>query len=317
MKQSGYFDLRRRCWLFCRMDIPVRRGTRHHDGQGCPSYSEKRKSQQFRRWLLILPLLASSPGATSVQAQLPPEMQEVQILQRLGEQVPLDLRFRDEQGKSVTLGEYCGAKPVILVLAYYRCPRLCSQVLNGLADTLRRMSLQPGQDYIVVTVSFDPADTPASATAKKEALLPASGPLNFGEHWHFLTGEETNIKQLAAAVGFRYTHDPETNQFRHAAGIMVLTPGGTVARYFFGIQYPPRDVQFALVEASANRVGSPVDQVLLLTCFAYNPDTGTYAASAFKLMRAGAVVTLICLGLFLGWNWWRERKKGKANAVQS
>lgn len=257
--------------------------------------------------LILVLLLGLFPaGITRAQEDLPPEIQAVAIQQRLGERVPLDVEFQDSTGSAITLNHYFTDKPVILVLAYYRCPRLCSRVLNGLVEALRKMSLQLGKDYTVLTVSFDPQETPDLAAAKREAYLDAYGVRKDG--WHFLTGKEPNIKRLADAVGFRYVWDAGSNQYQHSSAIMVLTPQGVVSRYYFGIDYSPRDVQLGLVEASNNTIGSPVDKVLLLTCLAYNPATGKYSVAAFKLMRAGAVVTILALAGYLAWSWRRQRR---------
>jgi protein SCO1/2 len=252
----------------------------------------------------LLALLGAGPAPA--EEKLPPEIQAVAIDQRLGEQVPLDLEFQDSTGGIVVTGQYFTDKPVLLVLAYYRCPRLCSRVLNELVNTMRAMSLRPGRDYTVVTVSFDPEETPDLAAAKRQAYLDAYGVQTDG--WHFLTGKEPNIRRLADAVGFRYVWDAKSNQYQHSTAIMVLTPRGVVSRYFFGIDYRPRDVQLGLVEASDNAIGTPVDQVLLLTCMAYNPSTGKYTVAAFKLMRTAAALTVLVLGGYLAWIWRRERR---------
>ena len=263
--------------------------------------------------LIIISIFLTLVMGHSLQAQsLPNELQALRIDQKMGDRIPLDLRFRDESGKSVSLQRYFKDRPVILVLAYYRCPRLCSQVLNGLVTALKDISLQLGKDYTIITVSIDPKEAPELAKAKKEAYINHFGPTITNADWHFLTGEESNIKQLTKSVGYNYEYDDDVKQYRHSAAIMVLTPEGEVSRYFFGISFVPRDVQLGLVEASQNRISAPVSQVLLLTCFSYDPSTGKYGASAMKLMRVGAVITILCLGVFLGRLWWSERCKQKA-----
>ncbi len=218
------------------------------------------------------------------QATLPPLLQNVGFDQRLNEQVPLDLAFRDEQGRDVELADYFHGKPVILVLAYYRCPMLCNLVLNGLTQTMRDISFDAGREFEVVTVSFDPRETPELAAAKKKTYVDRYGRSGAENGWHFLTGQQESIEPLAHAVGFRYKYDAFRDEFAHASGIVILTPGGKVSRYFYDIKYSPRDVRLGLVEASENKIGSPIDQVLLF-CFHYDPAEGKYGAA---IMRHGA-----------------------------
>jgi protein SCO1/2 len=241
---------------------------------------------------------------------LPPILRQVGFDQRLNEQVPLDLIFRDETGRAVKLGDYFTSKPVILVLAYYRCPMLCTEVLNGLVRTLLDVPFAMGKDYEVVTVSFDPRETPEMAAAKKRTYLERYGRPEAGQGWHFLTGEEDSIEKLTKAVGFRYTYDPINDQFAHASGILLLTPQGKISRYFFDINYSPRDVRLGLVEASANKIGSPVDQVLLF-CFHYDPAQGKYGAAIMNFVRLGGVATLLGVGTLLGVLWRQERRERK------
>ncbi len=210
----------------------------------------------------------------------------MKIEQRLGEKVPLDLAFHDEAGQPVRLQKYFQQKPVVLVLAYYRCPRLCTEVLNGLESGLEAIPLDIGRDFNVLTVSFDPRETPELAAAKKVPYIEKYGRGGAAEGWHFLTGDETSIKQLTEAVGFHYHYDPRSDQFAHASGIMILTPEGKLARYFYGIRYSPRDLRLGLVEASAEKIGSPVDQ-LLLFCFHYDPTTGQYTPAIMNFVRDG------------------------------
>ena len=241
----------------------------------------------------LLTLLTLSARAQDAQAQGTPPG-DVRIEQRLGAQAPLDLTFRDEAGRPAPLREYINGKPTILVLAYYDCPMLCTLVLNGLTSSLSDLKFDVGREFNVVTLSFDPREQPALAAAKKEVYVKRYGRAGAAAGWHFLTGDEANIKQLAQAVGFRYAFDPATGQYAHASGIMVLTPAGRVARYFYGIEYPPRDLRLGLVEASQNRIGSPVDQVLLL-CYHYDVATGRYAPFAVGLMRAGGAMSVLAL----------------------
>jgi protein SCO1/2 len=252
------------------------------------------------------------PAGARAQDRLPASLTQVGLDQRLNEQVPLDLEFRDEAGRSVRLGDYFAGRPVILVLAYYRCPMLCTQVLNGLVDGLRGIPLDAGSDFQVVTVSFDPREQPELAAAKKQSYVESYGRPGAAAGWHFLTGQEPAIAALARAVGFRYTYDPKLDQFAHVSGLMVLTPHGTIARYFYGISHPPRDLRLALVEASANQIGSPVDRVLLL-CYDYDPATGKYTLMALNLVRLGGGVTLLVLGSFLLLAWRHERRRARRN----
>jgi protein SCO1/2 len=236
---------------------------------------------------------------SNLKPALPGELLGVGIDQRLDQQVPLDLTFKDEAGRVVPLSSFFQkGKPVVLALVYYRCPMLCTQILNGLAGSLKAVTLDPGKDFEIVAVSFDPKDTPETAASKKELYMRRYGRPGTANGWHLLTGDERNIKALTEAVGFHYKYDPITDQFAHASGLQVLTPEGRLSRYFYGIEYSPRDLRLGLVEASQNKIGSPVDQILLF-CFHYDPATGKYGAMVMKLVRfAGAAFTLVC-GVFL------------------
>ena len=224
---------------------------------------------------------------------LPGALKGVGIDQKLNQQVPLNLIFRDEAGRPVPLSTFFHGKPVLLALVYYECPMLCTQILNGVASSLKAVSFDPGRDFEVVSVSFDPKDTPEIAAAKKQSYVRRYGRPNTANGWHFLTGDPANIKALTDAVGFHYKYDPATGQFAHASGIMILTPDGRLSRYFYGVDYAPRDVRLGLVEASANKIGNPVDQILLF-CYHYDPSTGKYGAVAINSIRAaGAGFVLI------------------------
>jgi protein SCO1/2 len=251
-------------------------------------------------------LLCVTPGRA--QSSLPPSLRNVRFDQRLNEQVPLDLVFRDETGTPVKLADYFGQKPVILVLAYYRCPMLCTEVLNGLVRALLNVPFDVGKEFNVLTVSFDPRETPPLAAAKKKTYLERYGRPGAENGWHFLTGEEDSIKRLTQAVGFQYSYDAKNDQFSHASGIMVLTPAGKISRYFYDINYPPRDVRLGLVEASENKIGSPVDQVLLF-CFHYDPMQGRYGPVIMNFVRLGGVLTVISLAIFMAILWRQERRK--------
>jgi protein SCO1/2 len=261
--------------------------------------------------MLVLAALHSMAAADD---SLPPILREVGIDQRLNEQVPQDVPFRDDDGRSIHLGDCLGGKPVILVLAYYRCPMLCTQVLNGLVDALREISLDVGDEFNVVTVSFDARETYPLAAAKKSTYVEQYGRPNAAAGWHFLTGSQESIDRLTEAVGFRYRYDPRNDQFAHASGIMVLTPTGKIARYFYGIKFPARDLRLGLVEASENKIGTPVDRVLLF-CYHYDPATGKYSATAMGFVRLGGILTVAVLGTLLLLAWRRDWLKSRSAHV--
>ena len=243
------------------------------------------------------PLYNSRPYSPSAPIGLPKALSDVGIDQKLNEQLPLELEFRNESGGVVKLADYFGKKPVVLSLVYYQCPMLCNQVLNGMVSAFRVMAFSPGEEFEVVTVSFDSRETAALAAAKKTTYidyLPYDKRDGATSGWHFLTGDETSIKQLTEAVGFRYHFDQTTNQFAHASAIYVVTPQGKLARYFYGIEYAPRDLRLGLIEASESKIGSPVDE-LLLYCYHYDPATGKYGAVAMNMIRVGGVATLMAM----------------------
>jgi protein SCO1/2 len=228
-------------------------------------------------------------------------LRDVRIEQKLDQQLPLDLVFRDEAGQQVRLGQYFGKKPVVLALVYYDCPMLCTQVLNGMVTSFRVLPFQIGNEFDVVTVSFDPRETSALAAAKKKVYinyLPEKMRAGASNGWHFLTGDPASIAQLTDAVGFRYRYDEATRQFAHASAIMLTTPQGKLSRYFYGIDYPARDLRLGLIESSANKIGSPVDQ-LLLYCYHYDPATGKYGAAVMKVMRIAGVITVLGIAAML------------------
>ncbi len=254
---------------------------------------------QFKESQGNSPLYSSRPYEARAPSGLPKALAGVGIDQKLNEQLPLDAAFKNEKGESVKLGDYFGKKPVLLSLVYYECPMLCNQVLNGMVTNFRVLAFQPGQEFEVVTVSFDNRETPALAAAKKKTYidyLPAAKRETATKGWHFLTGDAENIKRLTDAIGFRYRFDSETNQFAHGSGIFVSTPGGKLARYFYGIEYAPRDVRLGLIEAAENKIGSPVDQ-LLLYCFHYDPATGKYGAVVMNIVQVGGILTLVAMGV--------------------
>ncbi|HKC63924.1 MAG TPA: SCO family protein [Pyrinomonadaceae bacterium] len=242
------------------------------------------------------PLYSPRPELGPNGSGLPPALKEVKIEQKLNEQVPLDLKFRDETGREVQLSEYFNhSKPVILSLVFYKCPMLCNQILTGLLGSLRAQSFDVGKQFEVLTVSFDPRETPADAAEKKESFISRYNRPGASEGWHFLVGDQENIARLTDAVGFRYNYDEKTNQFAHASGIMVLTPEGKLSRYFYGIEYDGRDLRLGLIEASNNKIGSYTDQ-LLLYCYHYDPATGKYGPVVMNIMRLGGVATVLGIG---------------------
>jgi protein SCO1/2 len=236
------------------------------------------------------------PGIAS--SAVPAALREIGFDQNLDRFVPLDTEFRDDAGRTVRLGDYFGKRPVVLVFAYYTCPLLCLQVINGLATALDVLSLEPGKDFEAVVVSFDPRDTPATAAAKKTPYLQRYKHAGAAAASHFLTGDEPSIQRVTKAAGFRYVWDEPTKQFAHPTGIVVLTPEGRPARYLFGIEYGPRDLRLALVEASAGKVGSPVDS-LLLYCYHYDPMTGRYGLAVMRAIRIAGAATVLALGTFI------------------
>jgi protein SCO1/2 len=250
---------------------------------------------QFSLLFLIMAVGAAGQDNASVT---PPQLRGVGIDQRLNNQVPLDLKFRDETGQTVILGSYFGKKPVILSLVYYSCPMLCTMAENGLLNALRDVKFNLGEQYEVVTVSIDPTETPAMAMGKKAVYVGLYGRPAAKQGWHFLVGEEPSIRALAQAVGFHYNYIPETKQFAHATGIIVLTPQGKVSRYFYGILYPARDIRLALVEASSEKIGNPVDAVLLYCC-EYDPAAGKYSMVVSHVLKIAGVITLLSMGTLI------------------
>ena len=228
----------------------------------------------------------------------PPGLQNVGIEQHLDEQIPPDLSFRDETGKPVRLGDYFGKKPVILNLVYYNCPMLCGEVLSGLEGALRVLKFDVGKEFDVLTVSFDPRETPDMATKKKAEFLKRYGRAGAAEGWHFLTGPQESIDALTKAAGFQYQYDPKTGQFAHATAIMILTPEGKIAQYYYGVDYAPKDLRLGLIQASQNKIGTLADQVLLY-CYHYDPTTGKYGAIISRVLKLAGLATLLGLGILM------------------
>jgi protein SCO1/2 len=248
------------------------------------------------------PLYGARPEAGNASTGLPAALRDIGIEQKLNHQLPLDLPFHDEAGQTVKLGQYFGQKPVVLAFVYYDCPMLCTQVLNGMLESFRVLPFTMGKDYDVVTISFDPRETPQLADSKKKVYvgyLPSKFQADANAGWHFLTGDAESIKQITEAAGFKYQYDQSTKQFAHASGIMVATPQGRLSRYYYGISYPARDLRLGIIESAQNKIGSPVDQ-LLLYCYHYDPATGKYGAAVMNIVRAGGVLTMLAiLGMFL------------------
>jgi len=247
--------------------------------------------------LLLLAALVSSASAQAA-ALSASDLQTVGIEQRLGATVPLDLTFRDESGQPVRLGTYFGQRPVVLALVYFSCPNLCTVTLNGLVEGVRALHAETGRDYDVVVVSIDPAESSTLAAEKKRTYTMRYGRPGSARGWHFLTGEAESIRQLAETVGFHFRFDDATRQFAHASGIMVLTPTGKISRYFPGIEYPPRELQLALTDASQQKIGTLADRLLLL-CFHYNPATGRYGLIITRVVQFAGLGTVALLGLLI------------------
>jgi protein SCO1 len=248
--------------------------------------------------LLLTSIVAGAqavPSGTGPAAQaLPAVLQGVGFEPQLNAAMPLDLPFRDETGRDVQLREYFTQKPVLLAFVYYGCPMLCDQLEQGVVGTLRMLSFNPGRDYEVVFVSFDPSETPEMATQKKNLAMSHFRRPETASGWHFLTGSQESIAAITKAANFRFTYDAKNHVFAHASGFMLLTPDGRISRYFYGVEFPSRDVRLGLVDASAGKIGTPVDHALLF-CFRYDPTTGRYSASILKIMRLGAILTVLAL----------------------
>jgi protein SCO1/2 len=242
--------------------------------------------------------MAMAAVAQDNAAVTPPQLRGVGIDQRLNNQVPLNLKFRDETGQTVTLGSYFGKKPVILSLVYYTCPMLCTMAENGLLNALRDVKFNIGEQYEVVTVSIDPTEKPDMAMGKKAVYVGLYGRPAAKHGWHFLVDDDPDIRALAQSVGFHYNYIPETKQFAHATGITVLTPQGKVSRYFYGIQYPARDIRLALVEAASEKIGNPVDAIMLYCC-QYDPHTGKYGMVVSHVLKIAGAITLLCMGTLI------------------
>jgi protein SCO1 len=277
------------CVLLCSMGISAQR-LQHYNS---PLYAPK----------------TYDPNVTSSKG-LPKVLDNVGIVQRLNEQVPLDVEFKNEDGKLVKLGEIITKKPVILALVYYDCPMLCNEVLNGLVGSLKGISFDAGKDFDVLAISFDARENekPDLAKRKKESYLQRYERKDAANGFHFLTGTQESIDKITEAVGFNYVFDESTNQFAHNGGIMLLTPEGKLSRYFYGIDYSPKDLKFGIMDSSQSKIGNPAEQ-LLLYCFHYDPSKGKYGLAILNIIRLGGVATLFGLGTFFYVFWRRNKKK--------
>jgi protein SCO1/2 len=235
-------------------------------------------------------------------------LKQVAFEQNLNAPLPLDTALRDESGRAVTLGDYFGKKPVVVLFVYFECPMLCKVELNGLVRNLRTLSLSAGREFDIVTVSIDPREDAKLASAKKRNYVKWYDRPGAEDGWHFLTGEEPAIRRLTGVAGFRYTYDARSDQYAHPAGLIVATPGGRISRYIYGVDFPANDLRLALVEASSGKIGSPVDR-LLLTCFHYDPSTGRYNFAIMSVLRILATATALGLATFMGVNFLRDRRR--------
>jgi len=272
---------------------------------------------------LALAMLASSASAQMNNGVMsppantrPPRLENVGIEQHLDAQVPPDLTFRDETDNTVKLGDYFGHKPMILNLVYYNCTMLCGEALAGLSSAMRLVKFDVGNEFDVITVSFDPRETPEMAAAKKKDYVRRYGRANAAAGWHFLTGQPDAINALTKTVGFQYQYDAKSNQYAHATAIMVLTPQGRISRYFYGVDFPPKDLRMGLVEASQGKIGNAVDAVLLY-CYHYNPETGKYGAMVANILRLAAAATILLLGGLIFILWRLDRSVTRKTATKT
>jgi protein SCO1/2 len=296
-------------------DVPVpRTAARGRD------FVARARARIPRVWLLALFTLSLSSPARADAERPEVKAPEVSLLrqvafgQNLNAQLPLDTLLRDESGRKVPLGQYFGKKPVVLLFVYYECPMLCTLELNGLVRNLRALSMTAGKEFDIVTISIDPTETPALARAKKTGYLKKYGRPEAEGGWHFLTGPAEPVRRLADTVGFRYAYDPKSKQYAHPAGLVVATPEGRLARYIYGVDFPANTLRWSLIDASAGRIGTPVDRVLLM-CFHYDPSTGRYNFAVMFVVRFLGICTLIGLAVFVTANFLRDRRRAAAVAT--
>lgn len=268
------------------------------------------------KWLYVVIVWLAFSAAAGGQAvrDSVPELQAINVEEHLGDTVPFDLTFIDDGGKEARLGDYFGqGMPVVLILGYYECPMLCNLVFNGVTDAIRDLDIRPGRDYRIITVSINPAETHELAAAKKRNYIDALGDPGAAGGWSFLVGSEEQSKRLADAVGFKYYWDAKREQYAHPAVVMMISEEGTVTRYLYGIQFDPRDFRLALLEASEGKIGNTIDK-LILYCYHYDPDADGYVIAAGNVMRLGGAVTMVILAAFIGWLWYRERRRRAAGS---
>jgi protein SCO1/2 len=253
--------------------------------------------------MVLLAVSAFGQGMTSgilspSPSVRPPGLKNVGIQQNLNQEIPANLAFTDDLGRSLHLGDYFGKRPLILNLVYYNCPMLCGEVLSGLEHSLSMMQFDVGKEFDVITVSFDPSETPEMAAKKKSEFLRRYKRAGAEQGWHFLVGKPDAIDALTKAAGFQYQYDAKTKQFAHATAILVLTPEGRIAQYYYGVEYPPKDLRLGLVEAGKGKIGNIVDQ-LLLYCYHYDPEQGKYSATILRVLRLAGVATMLCIGTLI------------------
>ncbi|HWE01282.1 MAG TPA: SCO family protein [Tepidisphaeraceae bacterium] len=284
-------------------------------------YRAKRMAGAVRRrmcryFLAAACLLCASLASAQVPAPIktgpvggPPILRDVGIVSHEGDSIPFDLLFTDEKGRPVRLAQYFGRRPIILALVYYRCPMLCTMVLNDLTRAMNSLTMQAGDQFDVLAVSFDPSETPALAAAKKEQYQRAYRRPHAEEGMHFLTGPQESISRLTNAVGFRYAWDPKFQQWAHSSGLVILTPDGHISRYFYGIDYAPNDLRLALAEAGEKKISRSVSTRVLLYCFHYDPSTGKYGLAVMRMIQTGGIITLVLLGGSIWLTVRRDRKR--------
>jgi protein SCO1/2 len=296
-------------WVSGTVSAPSGRFTGLSEGQAVRSRPAAGHAWWLAACLLLSPVATLAQGASSGPWVNPQDqmLKKVRLDQKLDAQVPLDLSFRDETGKKVVLRQYFGHKPVLINLIQYRCTQLCSEEMKVLAQTLKQMPFTVGDQFNVLTVSIDSREQPELAAQYQSGYLREYGRPPAKGGWHFLTGEEASIRRLADSIGYHFVYDARTDQFAHPDGVIVLTPDGHVARYFFRLQYPPRDIRFALIEASHFKIGSLLDG-FALTCFHYNPLTGKYSLSILGLLRMAALATVLLLATGIAVMSWRSRQ---------
>lgn len=254
-----------------------------------------------------------APVAQQLQAKIPAEVEGLEPDEKLNEHIPLSLTFKDERGKTVTLDDYFkGDKPVILNLGYFRCPMLCGLILNGLTDAMKEIPWTPGQEFEVLTVSFDARETPTLANLKKQNYIKSFGRPSAAAGWHFLTGDEANIQALCDAVGYKFRWNAKRAEYAHPSVLIIMTPEGKISRYLYGVQFVPTTLRLSLVEASQGKIGTTKDRVLLY-CFHYDADAGTYSLAAQRVMTVGGILTVFVLSLWLVPQW---RRRGSSPAVR-